>query len=94
MRRIINVGIVGDFDPGKVSHPATDSAIRHAAKCLSVEASITWLPTPTILAAKGQNKLERFDCLWASSGSPYKSRDGAIRAIAFAREKNYPFIGT
>jgi CTP synthase (UTP-ammonia lyase) len=94
MKRTINVGVLGDFDPGKPSHPATNAAIQHAAKYLSVEASITWLPTPTLLTAKGQDELAQSDCLWASSGSLYKSAQGAIKAIKFAREMEYSFIGT
>lgn len=94
MKRTINVGILGDFDPGKASHPATDAAIRHAARYLSIEAGITWLPTPSLLTVEGRKKLAQFDCLWASPGSPYKSREGVIKAIQFAREMDYPFIGT
>jgi CTP synthase (UTP-ammonia lyase) len=94
MKHNISIGVLGDFDPGKVSHPATNAAIRHAAKYLSVEAGITWLPTLTLSTAEGQNKLAQFDCLWASSGSPYKSAEGAIKAIRFARETDRPFLGT
>ena len=94
MKRTVKVGVIGDFDPEKASHPATNAAIRHAAGYLSLEAGITWLPTPTLLTPKGRNELTRFDCLWASSGSPYQSAEGAISAIKFAREKDFPFIGT
>ena len=94
MKRTINVGILGDFDPGKISHPATNAAIRHAAKYLAVDARITWLPTLSLMAAVEQNGLARFDCLWASSGSPYKSGEGVLESIKLAREKDYPFIGT
>lgn len=94
MKHTINVGILGDFDPGKISHPATNAAIRHAAKYLAVDACITWLPTPSLVTVEGQNELARVDCLWASSGSPYKSGEGVLESIKLAREKDYPFIGT
>ena len=94
IKRIINVGILGDFDPNKISHPATNDAIRHAAKYLTVEANITWIPTPSLLTGERQKSLAVFDCLWASSGSPYQSTAGMIKGIQIAREMDRPFIGT
>jgi len=35
-----------------------------------------------------------FDGLWCVPGSPYRSMNGALNAIRFARENNIPFIGT
>jgi CTP synthase (UTP-ammonia lyase) len=93
MKRKINIGILGDFDPNKISHPATNSSIRHAAKYLSLEAHITWIPTPSLLTETGQKSLLQFDGLWASPGSPYQSTDGMIRGIRIARELDRPFIG-
>jgi len=94
MGRKIRIGIIGDFDPNKISHPATVDAIHHAAGHLSVEIQITWLPTPSILTKEGQECVKELDCIWASSGSPYKSMDGMIRGIQIAREMDKPFIGT
>ena len=94
MNRTVNIGIIGDYDPNKSSHPATNAAIEHAARYLSVKASVTWLPTPSFLTQEGRKKLEHFDAIWASSGSPYQSMEGAINAIKLAREMNRPFVGT
>jgi CTP synthase (UTP-ammonia lyase) len=94
MSKIIRVGIIGDFDPLKVSHPATNDAILHAAKSLSIETDITWISTPSMLTQEGQQQLKEADCIWASSGSPYASMDGMIKGIQIARELNRPFIGT
>lgn len=94
MNRTVNIGIIGDYDLNRSSHPATNAAIEHAAKYLSVKAIVTWLPTPSFLTQEGRKKLERFDAIWASSGSPYQSMEGAINAIKLAREMERPFIGT
>lgn len=94
MRRAIKIGIIGDYDLNKISHPATNNAIQQAAKHLSCEVDITWLPTPTILTEKGQKSLVEFDGLWASSGSPYQSTAGMIKGIEIARGLDRPFIGT
>ena len=94
MNQTLNLGIIGDYDPNKSSHTATGAAIEHAAKYLSVKVSVTWLPTPSFLAKAGQKKLELYDAIWASSGSPYRSLEGAIQGIRLAREMKRPFIGT
>src|SRR5262249_50063004 len=36
----------------------------------------------------------RFDALFCSPGSPYKSLEGALQGIQYARQNNVPFIGT
>ncbi len=94
MNQMIDIGIIGDYDANLSSHPATNAAIEHAADQLAVKASVEWIPTPSLLTAAGQEKLEQFDGLWASAGSPYQSMEGALSGIRFAREKNKPFFGT
>jgi len=90
----VSIGIIGDFDPNKTSHPATNEAIRHAADRLGVQINITWIPTPSLLTEAGLWQLEQYDGLWASSGSPYRSLDGALSGIRRAREMGRPFFGT
>jgi CTP synthase (UTP-ammonia lyase) len=85
---------MGDFDRTKASHLATNHALHHAADHLGVRINITWIPTPSLLTEESLRKLEQFDGLWASSGSPYQSAAGALRGIRRARELGYPFIGT
>jgi CTP synthase (UTP-ammonia lyase) len=94
MKPAINIGIIGDFDSSKVSYPAANEAIRHAADHLGIKANITWLPTPSLLTEDALKKLEQYDGLWASSGSLYQNLEGALNGIRQAREKNIPFIGT
>ena len=94
MDQTVNLGIIGDYDPTKLSHSATNAAIEHAAKYLSVKVSVTWLPTPSFLTEAGRKAIERYDAISASSGSPYRSMEGAINAIKLAREMKRPFIGT
>lgn len=91
MSQTVRIGIIGDFDQKKPSHPATNAAIEHAASRLSIKVKIDWLPTSPLERTPG---LERFDGLWASSGSPYQSIEGALNAIRLARESGRPFIGT
>ena len=94
METTITIGIIGDYDEKKVSHSATNEAIMHAADYLHIRVRFNWLPTPSLLTEKGLKSLRDYDAVWASSGSPYESLNGAINAIRVARESGKPFIGT
>lgn len=88
----INIGVIGDYD-GRPSHIATNEAIRHCALYLGLKQETQWISTNSLEEGCTQN-LNDFDALWCAPGSPYKSVQGAMNAIQFARENNYPFIGT
>jgi len=92
MSSVIKLGIIGDYD-GRPSHLATEEAVKHCASRLDFIAEWDWIPTDS-LENGAADKLSHYDGLWCSPGSPYKSMNGAINAIQFAREHNYPFIGT
>lgn len=94
MKKKVTIGIIGDFDGAKTSHPATNDAIRHAARRLSLGFDVIWIPTPSLMTDEGLNKLAQFDGLWAASGSPYDNTQGALRGIRKAREMDKPFFGT
>ena len=91
MHSNVRIGIIGDYD-GRPSHLATEEALKHAAKALDIEVEYTWLPT--VMFDSGEHELQSFHGLWCAPGSPYKSMNGAINVIKYARESNCPFIGT
>jgi CTP synthase (UTP-ammonia lyase) len=92
MNSIIKIGIIGDYD-GRPSHLATNEALRHCALELGLNQKIQWISTDSL--EEGEERiLKGFDALWCAPGSPYKSAQGAMNAIQFARENNYPFLGT
>ncbi len=90
----VRIGILGDFNPKFRSHHATNDAIQHAARKLQISVESTWLPTPSLLEANALTRLDACDGLWASAGSPYKSFDGMLAGIQFARTRNRPFLAT
>ena len=93
MATTVTIGIIGDYD-GRVSHAATDEAIGHSAAALSLPVEVRWLPTPLLASSEGEDALRSCDGLWASPGSPYRSFHGALAGIQFARERDWPFVGT
>lgn len=94
MNQPLKVGIIGDFNPHNLTHIATHEALNHAAKALAVPVEPTWLPTPSLEDEFSLSWLKSFDALWCAPASPYQSMSGALRAIRFAREEDWPFIGT
>jgi CTP synthase (UTP-ammonia lyase) len=94
MSSALSVGIIGDFNPQLRFHIATNEALRHAASALSVPIECSWLPTESLDDAGSEAALRPFDALWCAPSSPYNSMQGALRAIRFAREQGWPFIGT
>ncbi|MFB9328382.1 hypothetical protein ACFFSY_20825 [Paenibacillus aurantiacus] len=87
------IGLIGDYNEEVVAHRAIPSAIRLAAEALGVEAIAEWLPTPSLEEATG-DKLARYDGLWCVPASPYRSMQGALNGIRYARERGIPFLGT
>ena len=94
MSDAVRIGILGDFNPDFRSHHATNDALQHAAAKLQITVESAWVPTPSLLEAKGVKALESFDGLWASPGSPYHSMEGMLKGIEFARSRDWPFLGT
>lgn len=87
----LQIGLIGDFDQAVTAHRAIPLALQLAAGALSQPLEFDWLATDSMPDAKG---LARFDALWCVPGSPYRSMEGALRAIRFAREQRVPFLGT
>lgn len=94
MDQKLKIGIIGEFHPDRPSHNATNQALNHAAEALSINLDIAWLQTQPLENQSRIMNLEDFDALWCAPGGLYKSKIGTIRAIQFAREEGWPFIGT
>ncbi len=90
----VRIGIFGDYDPKSPTLPAVEKSLQHAAAQLNLPVEAVWIPTPSLLTPDAEKKLEGFDGLWAAPGSPYKSFDGMLKGIEFARRRDWPFLGT
>jgi CTP synthase (UTP-ammonia lyase) len=88
MNSVIRIGVLGDFNPQNPTHVATNDGIQHAAEALDQAFETVWLPTDE---SHDYNSFHAFFC---SPGSPYRSLEGALEGIRYARENNVPFIGT
>jgi CTP synthase (UTP-ammonia lyase) len=91
MGTAVSIGVVGDRDDTITAHRALPIALELAARAEGVTVRHEWIATDAIDRAQ---ILARFDGLWCEPGSPYRSMDGALRAIRHARENGAPFLGT
>ena len=91
----IRVAILGDFDRGKPSHWATETALFHAAAGLGATVVPRWIPTPALAeAGRVAEVLSGCDGIWAAPGSPFDSDRGMLNGIAHARRARVPYLGT
>lgn len=88
MHSAIRMGLIGEFNEQNKAHHAIPAAV-HAVSDGKVET--TWVSTDSVGDAKS---LAGFDGLWCVPGMPYRSADGALAAIRFARSHRIPFLGT
>jgi CTP synthase (UTP-ammonia lyase) len=80
------IGVVGDFQPGNVTHATLNASLEHAG------AEFEWIPTDAV-PPPGEIA-QRFGGVWIAPASPYRSMDGALAAIRLARERGVPLVGT
>lgn len=87
----IHIGLVGDYDVTVLAHKAIPRALALAADAAAASVECEWIPTEEI---RDVSRVDGFDGLWCVPASPYRSLEGALRAIRFAREQGRPFLGT
>lgn len=86
------LALVGDFSAEVIAHQAIPRALELAVKATRVPATWDWIGTDTLTDAPHQ--LAPYAGVWCVPASPYRSMDGALAAIRFARETGRPFLGT
>jgi CTP synthase (UTP-ammonia lyase) len=91
MTSSIRIGLIGDYNASVIAHQAIPRALALAAEAVGVSVAGEWVPTQEI---EDDSRVAAFDGLWCVPASPYRSMDGALRAIRFARANRRPFLGT
>jgi CTP synthase (UTP-ammonia lyase) len=90
----IRIGVVGDFHPALRMHLAIGESHQHAARQLGCQVVTEWVHTTAITKQNIAQVAGGFDGLWIAPASPYRSFEGALAAIEFARTRNWPLTGT
>ena len=87
----VRLALVGDRDDRHLAHQAIPRAVALAAAAVGAHVEAEWLPTERVGDGAA---LARWDGIWCVPASPYRSMEGALRAIGFARRAPRPFLGT
>jgi CTP synthase (UTP-ammonia lyase) len=93
MSASVRIALIGDYNPEVAAHVAIPKALAIAGRELDCRVEASWVATDT-LSIGIDARLDGFDGLWCAPASPYKSMEGALAAIRFARETGLPFLGT
>ena len=88
---MLRIGLVGDRSDSVVAHRAIPLALARAAQSHGIDIEPVWFATERLLDASACGECAG---LWCVPGSPYRSMEGALRAIRYAREHSVPFLGT
>ncbi len=86
----LTIALIGDFNKEVIAHMAIPQAIEISANVLQFNAESHWVDTDRLRL----DELKSFDAIWCVPASPYKSMEGALTAIRYARENHVPFLGT
>ncbi|MBB2485188.1 hypothetical protein H5407_08075 [Mitsuaria sp. WAJ17] len=87
----IELVLVGDRDEAITAHRAIPLALDLASQALHLPLQARWVATDEVGDGRA---LQAAHGVWCVPGSPYRSMDGALRAIRQARETGQPFLGT
>ena len=87
----IELVLVGDRDDAILAHRAIPLALELAGQALKLPLHSRWIASDEV---GDGSALHSAHGVWCVPGSPYRSMDGALRAIRQARENGQPFLGT
>lgn len=91
--KVINIGVVGDYDATFPPQVTIRKALQHTATLLEVSVEVVWIPTKSLLETQGTKFFQQFDGIWGGPGD-VQALDGVLRGIQFAREHLIPYLGT
>ncbi len=87
------IALVGDFDAQVVAHQAIEKCFALAQQCALQPVKRHWLSTEIIVEGD-VHQFDSFQGIWCVPASPYRSTQGALWAIQYARTHAVPFLGT
>jgi len=89
----MKLAIIGDFNSSFRPHVATNEAIEHVRRRSNIDVQADWIPTDSIVG-EFKSLIDNYKGFWIAQGSPYKSMEGALEIIKYARLNNIPTLGT
>jgi len=90
IKKVAKIALVGDYKDEVSAHRCIPKALILASEKTDVKVDFTWIDTRRV----NIKNLKKFDGIWCVPSSPYKSMQGVLNAINFARTHNIPFLAT
>ncbi len=92
---VFDLAVIGELFGGHAPQDTIEPAVGHAAAALGIPApTVRWVGTDDLARDGAGEHLGGADAVWCAPGSPYRSLEGALEGIRFAREHGVPFLGT
>jgi CTP synthase (UTP-ammonia lyase) len=88
--KAMTIAVVGDYGAERPTHKATQQALEHAVQA---PLRFEWLATEAA-EQMSDAELASYAGFLIAPGSPYRSMEGALKAIRVAREQEVPLLGT
>lgn len=85
------IAIVGEYYDNFEPHLSLNRSLDYLSEEYNFE--YEWIGTERIGREK-EKLLKRYSGIWSAPGSPFKSLEGALYAITFARLRDVPHLGT
>lgn len=85
------VAIIGEYYDTFDPHTTLNKSLEFLTGQYDFE--YEWLETIDVERQK-EGLLNKYSGIWSAPGSPFKSLDGALYAISYARSNNVPHLGT
>jgi len=90
---VVRLAILGEYNPAFPPHKDVDATLAQVAAVTDIDLRPEWVSTE-VIEREGTQYLASYHAVWISPGSPYKSLDGALAAIQYARQHELPLLGT
>jgi CTP synthase (UTP-ammonia lyase) len=87
------VGIIGEFREALRSHVTLNESLDHVRDKYGFDFEYEWIDTEQV-ERLGKQLLNRLSGIWSAPGGSFKSLQGTLDAITYARENNIPHLGT
>jgi len=87
------IAVIGEYYNNFKPHSSLMESIEHVKKKHKVEIEVDWGDTLRA-EQEGERLFANYSGFWSAPGSPFKSLEGALNAIKYARVNNIPHLGT
>ena len=85
------IAIVGEYYDTFDPHTSLNKSLEYLKSQYNFE--YEWIDTESV-ENRNDELLKGYNGIWSAPGSPFKSLEGALYAISYARSNNVPHLGT